>query len=111
MVSWVMLSIECSPCCDSLTYEGGAVVRVSVFISAKNIVPYRQFTFAGGLTSGACLRNNENALAAQAMNEREAFLTIPSSIKGRCLGSWERPILPHQDLNCSRTGGGSVPGA
>ena len=28
-------------------------------------------TFARGLTSRACLRNNENALAAEAMNERE----------------------------------------
>ena len=43
--------------------------------------------FVGVLTSGVCLCNNENALAAQAMNEREAVLTIPSCIKGRCLGS------------------------
>ena len=39
--------------------------------------------FTGGLTSGACLRNKDNALAAQAMNEREAVLTMPGCIKGR----------------------------
>ena len=44
MVSWVMLSEECSPCRDSLTYEGGTIVRVSVSI-ATHIVPYRQSTY------------------------------------------------------------------
>ena len=58
MVSWVMLSEECSPCCDSLANEGGRVGRVSVFIATQNIVPYQQLTCA-------CRGLDKRSLSAQ----------------------------------------------
>ena len=45
MISWAMVSKECSPCCDSLTDEGDTIVRVSVFVASKTTVPYWQFTY------------------------------------------------------------------